>query len=68
MWEKLNTDVWIIGSGGAGMFAAIEAVKEGQSVLMLTKGTMGRDGSTVCAYSVIQSPLGHEDPRDTPLF
>jgi len=66
MWNELETDVLVVGSGGAGMFAAIEAVKEGQRVLMVTKGTMGRDGSTIHAFPLIQSPLGHEDPRDNP--
>lgn len=66
MWKEIETDVLVIGSGGAGMFAAIEAVKQNQRVLMVTKGTMGRDGSTLHAHSVIQCPLGHEDPRDNP--
>lgn len=66
MWKELETDVLIIGSGGAGMFAAIEAVKQNQRVLMVTKGSLGRDGSTINAYPVIQCPLGHEDPRDNP--
>jgi fumarate reductase (CoM/CoB) subunit A len=66
MWKEVDTDVLIAGSGGAGMFAAIEAIKKKQRVFMVTKGTMGRDGSTIHAYSVIQSPLGHEDPRDNP--
>jgi fumarate reductase (CoM/CoB) subunit A len=66
MWEEVETDVLVVGSGGAGMFAAIEAVKQRQRVLMVTKGTMGRDGSTIHAFPVIQSPLGHEDPRDNP--
>jgi len=66
MWSELETDVLVVGSGGAGMFAAIEAVKGGQRVLMVTKGTMGRDGSTIHAFPVIQSPLGHEDTRDNP--
>jgi succinate dehydrogenase/fumarate reductase flavoprotein subunit len=66
MWKEVETDVLVVGSGGAGMFAAIEAVKEGQRVLIVTKGTMGRDGSTIHAFPVIQSPLGHEDSRDNP--
>ena len=66
MWKEVETDVLVVGSGGSGMFAAIEAVKEGQRALMVTKGTMGRDGSTIHAFPVIQSPLGHEDSRDNP--
>jgi succinate dehydrogenase/fumarate reductase flavoprotein subunit len=66
MWNDFETDVLIVGSGSAGMFAAIEGIKEGRRVLMVTKGTMGRDGSTMCAFPVIQSPLGHENSRDDP--
>ena len=41
------TDVLVIGSGGAGMRAAIAAANRGVSVLLLSKGRTGVSGSTV---------------------
>ena len=37
-YNKHNTDVLIIGGGAAGMRAAIEAVKSGLEVTLVTKG------------------------------
>ena len=45
----LSTDVLIIGSGGAGLRAAIEARRYGVSVLLITKGTAGFDCCTAAA-------------------
>ena len=43
-----TTDVFVIGSEGAGASAAIEAAKTGIDVLVATKGgDVGRSGSTV---------------------
>lgn len=41
-----DTDVLVIGSGGAGMLAAVEAAKAGQKTVLLTKGQAGRSGAT----------------------
>src|SRR5918912_11318 len=43
----LTTDVLVIGAGGAGMYAAIAAAREGRSVLLLDKNLVGRGGATV---------------------
>ena len=45
----LSTDVLIIGSGGAGLRAAIEARRYGVSVLLITKGTARFDCCTAAA-------------------
>ncbi len=42
-----HTDILIIGSGGAGARAAIEAARHGLDVLMVTKGRMARSGATI---------------------
>jgi len=39
-------DVVVIGSGGAGCRAAVEAAKAGAKVLMVTKGAIGNSGAT----------------------
>lgn len=47
--KVLETDVLIIGSEGAGARAAIEAIDSGASILVLTKGYVGKSGSTLTA-------------------
>ncbi|MEM2444131.1 MAG: FAD-binding protein [Sulfolobales archaeon] len=64
-----KTDVLVIGCGGAGCRAAIEAKKSGVDVILLCKGKLGIDGCTPnsasewMAYSVA---LGLGDPNDGP--
>ncbi|CAB4163983.1 SdhA Succinate dehydrogenase/fumarate reductase, flavoprotein subunit [uncultured Caudovirales phage] len=41
-----SIDVLVIGSGAAGMLAAITAAQNGQSTVLLTKGQAGRCGAT----------------------
>ncbi|MFX0204153.1 MAG: FAD-binding protein [Candidatus Hodarchaeota archaeon] len=64
--KKVRTEVLIIGSEAAGAKAAIEAKIAGADVLLVTKGLVGRSGSTVMAGRGIQAPIGHQDPRDNP--
>jgi heterodisulfide reductase subunit A-like polyferredoxin len=45
----VETDVLIIGSGGAGMYAAIEAARAGASVFPADRSLIGRGGATVMA-------------------
>lgn len=47
--EIIKTDVLIVGSEGAGARAAIEAASRGVSVLVTTKGIIGKSGATVTA-------------------
>src|SRR5213082_975069 len=46
--ERLRTDVLILGSGGAGLFAALHAIKAapGLDVTVATKGLLGKCGCT----------------------
>ena len=41
-----DIDVLVVGSGGAGMLAAVEAAKAGRKTVMLTKGQAARSGAT----------------------
>jgi fumarate reductase (CoM/CoB) subunit A len=45
--RRLETDVLVIGTGGAGLYAAIRAADEGARVVIWDKGLVGRSGSTV---------------------
>ena len=47
MYEVLSTDVLIIGGGGAGCRAAIEARDMGVDALMVVKGKFGNSGCTL---------------------
>ncbi len=60
--EVITTDVLVIGGGGAGCAAALEAVQSGARVILATKLRLG-DSNTVMAEGGIQASI---DPDDTP--
>ena len=47
MYDTLRTDVLVVGGGGAGCRAAIEAHDRGVDVVAIVKGTVGNSGCTV---------------------
>jgi succinate dehydrogenase/fumarate reductase flavoprotein subunit len=51
----LKTDVLIVGGGGAGMRAAIEAASQGCEVIVANKGPVGRSGTTPMAMEAYQA-------------
>lgn len=56
----VETDVVIVGSGGAGCAAALAAAKSGARVLLVTKLRLG-DSNTVMAEGGIQACIGADD-------
>ncbi len=61
----LEPDVLIVGAGGAGMYAAIAAAREGAGqVLLADKSLVGRGGATVMAQMTVAAALGEECPDD----
>ncbi len=58
----VETDVLIIGSGAAGMYAAIEAARAGCDVLLVDRSLIGRGGATVMAQMTVAVALGSESP------
>lgn len=60
--EHLDTDVLIIGAGGAGMYAALEAAKGGASVILADRSLIGRGGATVMAQMTVAAALGEQTP------
>jgi succinate dehydrogenase / fumarate reductase flavoprotein subunit len=58
----VETDVLIIGSGGAGMYAAIEAARTGCGVFLADRSLIGRGGATVMAQMTVAVALGEEVP------
>lgn len=65
-YDVAKTDVLVIGGGGAGVRAAIEADVEGVDVTIVSKGPLARSGSTPLAYPCLQAAAGFMDPRDCP--
>ena len=69
MNEIRETDVLVIGSGGAGCRAAYEACRKGARVTIVSKGRFGRSGTTAfrvadtAGYNVAD---GVVDPDDSP--
>ena len=61
---KVETDVLVIGSGAAGMYAAIEAARHGAKVLLADRSLIGRGGATVMAQMTVAAALGEEVPDD----
>lgn len=61
--QTIKTDVAIVGTGGAGLRAALEASSSGAKVLMISK-SLHRKSHTVMAEGGIAAPLGNVDPQD----
>jgi len=63
-YETHTCDVLVIGAGGAGMRAAIEAAGDGASVILVCKSLLGK-AHTVMAEGGIAAALGNVDPQDS---
>jgi succinate dehydrogenase / fumarate reductase, flavoprotein subunit len=62
--ERYPHDVLVIGAGGAGLRAAIEAADKGASVGLVCKSLLGK-AHTVMAEGGMAAALGHVDERDS---
>src|SRR2546428_12043061 len=62
-YETHEHDVIVIGAGGAGLRAAIEAAAHGVSVGLICKSLLGK-AHTVMAEGGVAAALGNVDPRD----
>ena len=59
---QVETDVLVIGSGAAGMYAAIEAARAGCRVSLIDRSLIGRGGATIMAQMTVAVALGAETP------
>lgn len=50
--KKISTDVLVVGSGMAGLFAAVKAHDAGANVAMVSKGRLGASGQTPFAKGI----------------
>jgi succinate dehydrogenase / fumarate reductase flavoprotein subunit len=64
MYEQYNHDVLVIGAGGAGLRAAIEAASAGVSVAMISRSLLGK-AHTVMAEGGVAAALANVDDRDS---
>jgi succinate dehydrogenase / fumarate reductase flavoprotein subunit len=62
--ERYPHDVLVIGAGGAGLRAAIEAAEQGASVGLVCKSLLGK-AHTVMAEGGVAAALGHVAPDDS---
>lgn len=49
----LETDILVIGSGAAGMMAALEASKDGAGVILAGRSLIGRSGATIMVQMTV---------------
>jgi succinate dehydrogenase/fumarate reductase flavoprotein subunit len=63
--ERVVCDVLVIGAGGAGVMAALEAERQGSRVCLVDKSAIGRGGATICASNALAAALGEADPEDS---
>lgn len=63
-YETFTHDVLVIGSGGAGLRAAIEAAATGVSVAMISRSLLGK-AHTVMAEGGVAAALANVDDRDS---
>ena len=61
--EKYDADVLVVGAGGAGLRAAIEASNANTKVIVVTKSLLGK-AHTVMAEGGAAAALGMKDERD----
>ena len=58
----LETDVLVIGAGGAGMYAAVAAARNGADVILADKSMISRGGATIMAQMTTAAALGTQYP------
>ena len=54
----LETDVLVVGAGGAGMYAAIAAARNDADVILADKSMISRGGATIMAQMTTAAALG----------
>ena len=72
--NKLNSkkfgfycDVLVVGGGLAALAAAISAVDNGATVLLVNKGISGKSGSSAKAAGILAAAFGHGDLETRPV-
>ena len=61
--ETLNADVWVVGSGAAGLMAAIVARRQGVRVRVVGKSPPGKGSATLLSHGAFTGAWGGMDPE-----
>ena len=61
---EIETDVLVVGAGGAGMYAGIAAARAGARVLLADKSMVGRGGATIMAQMTVAAAVAEQGPDD----
>ncbi len=62
MAAEVSTDVLVVGAGGAGMYAAISAARNGADVVLVDKSLISRGGATIMAQMTVAAAVGEQEP------
>ncbi len=65
--RQVETDILVIGAGGAGMYAALAAAQAGKQALLVDQSLVGRGGATIMAQMTVAVALGEAEPDDWQL-
>jgi len=63
--KSFETDVLVIGGGGAGAMATLHAHNQGTKALLVVKGKFGRTGGTTCAMGAATAVGPWHEPEDS---
>lgn len=64
--EFITCDVLVIGGGGAGLRAAIQAREKGAAVLLAAKSLMGLGNNTAISKAAFAAVIPRGEPQDSP--
>ena len=62
MTADITTDILVVGSGAAGMYAAISASRDGADTVLVDKSLIGRGGATIMAQMTVAAAIGEQEP------
>ncbi len=62
MTTDVTTDVLVVGSGAAGMYAAVSAARNGADTVLVDKSLIGRGGATIMAQMTVAAAVGEQEP------
>ena len=62
MTVDVTTDVLVVGSGAAGMYAAVSAARNGADTVLVDKSLIGRGGATIMAQMTVAAAVGEQEP------
>jgi len=62
MTADVTTDILVVGSGAAGMYAAISASRDGAHTVLVDKSLIGRGGATIMAQMTVAAAIGEQEP------